>query len=163
MVECSYLPVCRNCGHRIIAFVFLWMCSCFQLTFLHSYDVNFVGMVIPGDDWSQAPPHQHVWWQHCSWHRDDLVWVWICTTAPCCPCCLRTCWHPFARCLWFFYCWSGSYHFILYTQGKCLHRHLFPAKRIKDIDMVWQPILCYWPSYVNSCHILFHCCPRTMF
>ena len=58
---------------------------------------------------------------------------------------------------------TSSYHCILYTQGKCLHRHLFPAMRVKDIDMVWQPILCYWPSYVNSCHILFHCCPRMIF
>src|SRR6266446_10524698 len=29
---------------------FLELCLCFPLTFLNSYDVNFVGMVIPGDD-----------------------------------------------------------------------------------------------------------------
>ena len=27
---------------------FFSKCSCFQLTFLHSYDVGFIGMVIPG-------------------------------------------------------------------------------------------------------------------
>ena len=28
---------------------------------------------------------------------------------------------------------TSSYHCILYTQGKCLHRHLFPARTFKDM------------------------------
>jgi len=28
---------------------------------------------------------------------------------------------------------TSSYHCILYTQGKCLHRHLFPARIFKDM------------------------------
>ena len=58
MVQCCYSPLCRDCGREepprsryCVCFFFnmSWL-SMTLVTFFYSYDVNFVGMVIPGDD-----------------------------------------------------------------------------------------------------------------
>jgi hypothetical protein len=79
-LECGYSSICGDRGRegaprsQIASshMFFLELCLCFPLTFLNSYNVNFVGMVIPGDDLEVKLRHIGM--------RDDNIVVGIETT-----------------------------------------------------------------------------------
>ena len=65
---------------------------------------------------------------------------------------------------------TSSYHCILYTQGKCLHRHLFPARTFKDMKYCGNFInidFYYLPYSISLLpRTMFYLCyyfPKTMF